>query len=145
MSDVLQLMGLALRARGLVAGEEVVADAVSTHRARLLLVAEDAAEGTVRKARNLSAGRLPVLTGTCRQGGHRRRAGQRQLRGGCGAGRRLCRPDRRAAGGAEPGVPGDRGGAGPETGKALAPQKRETAETMKYNRNSSGRGGRLRR
>ena len=62
MSDVLQLMGLALRARGLVAGEEVVADAVSTHRARLLLVAEDAAEGTVRKARNLSAGRLPVLT-----------------------------------------------------------------------------------
>ena len=41
MSDVLQLMGLALRARGLVAGEEVVADAVSTHRARLLLVAED--------------------------------------------------------------------------------------------------------
>ena len=62
MSDVLQLMGLALRARGLEAGEEVVADAVSTHRARLLLVAEDAAEGTVRKARNLSAGRLPVLT-----------------------------------------------------------------------------------
>ena len=45
MSEVLRLMGLALRARGLVAGEEVVTDAVTAHRARLLLVAEDAAEG----------------------------------------------------------------------------------------------------
>ena len=62
MSEVLRLMGLALRARGLVAGEEVVTDAVTAHRARLLLVAEDAAEGTLRKARNLSAGRLPVMT-----------------------------------------------------------------------------------
>lgn len=84
MSDVLQLMGLALRARGLVAGEEVVADAVSTHRARLLLVAEDAA-----RARCARRGICPPdgcgADGTCRQGGHRRRAGQRQLRGGCGA------------------------------------------------------------
>ena len=62
MSEVLRLMGLALRARGLVAGEEVVTDAVTAHRARLLLVAEDAAEGTLRKARNLSAGRVPVMT-----------------------------------------------------------------------------------
>lgn len=62
MDDVLRLMGLALRAQGLVAGEEVVTDAVTAHRARLLLVAEDAAEGTVRKVRNLSAGRLPVMT-----------------------------------------------------------------------------------
>ena len=62
MGDILQLMGLALRARGLVAGEEVVADAVAAHRARLLLVAEDAADGTVRKVQNLSAGRLPVMT-----------------------------------------------------------------------------------
>lgn len=62
MGDVLQLMGLALRAKSLVAGEEVVADAVTAHRARLLLVAEDAAESTLRKARNLSAGRLPVMT-----------------------------------------------------------------------------------
>lgn len=62
MSDVLQLMGLALRAQGLVAGEEVVTDAVTAHRARLLLVAEDAAEGTVRKVQNLSAGHVPVMT-----------------------------------------------------------------------------------
>lgn len=62
MDKLLQLMGLALRARGMVAGEEVVNDAVSGHKVRLLLVAEDAAEGTVRKIHNLAGDRLPVMT-----------------------------------------------------------------------------------
>ena len=115
------------------------------HRARLLLVAEDAAEGTVRKARNLSAGRLPVLTVPAGKGGHRRRAGQRQLRGGCGAGRRLCRPDRRALLAEQnPGYQEIAAELARNRPSACA-AKRETAETMKYNRNSSGRGGRLRR
>lgn len=61
MNKILQLMGLALRAQALVAGEEIVSDAVEGHKARLLLVAEDAAQGTVRKANNLAAGRLPVM------------------------------------------------------------------------------------
>ncbi len=62
MDKILQLMGLALRARALVAGDEVVNDAVSGHKARLLLVAQDAAQGTVRKMHNLAGDRLPVMT-----------------------------------------------------------------------------------
>lgn len=62
MDEILRLMGLALRARGLVAGEEVVAEAVSAHRARLLLVAEDAAGSTLRRAEKHAAGRLPLMT-----------------------------------------------------------------------------------
>ena len=62
MDEVLKLMGLALRAKGLVAGEEGVEDAVSAHRARLLLLAADTGEGTARKTRNLAGERIPVLT-----------------------------------------------------------------------------------
>ena len=62
MDEVLKLMGLALRSKNLAAGEEVVSDAVSAHRARLLLLAGDAGESTRRRAGRLAGERLPVLT-----------------------------------------------------------------------------------
>lgn len=49
-SNALSLLGLALRGSNLAVGEEPVAEAVKTRRAKLVLVAADAAENSARRA-----------------------------------------------------------------------------------------------
>lgn len=62
MDKLLQMMGLARRASLLNAGEEVVANAIHAHKARLVLLAEDAGERTRKKIRQLAGERVPVMT-----------------------------------------------------------------------------------
>ena len=45
----------------LLAGEEVVADAIAAHKARLVLLAADASERTGKKTRQMAGEKLPVL------------------------------------------------------------------------------------
>ena len=59
MDKLLQMMGLARRANLLLAGEEVVADAIAAHKARLVLLAADASERTGKKIRQM-AGETPA-------------------------------------------------------------------------------------
>ena len=54
MDKLLQMMGLARRANLLLAGEEVVADAIAAHKARLVLLAADASERTGKKTRQMA-------------------------------------------------------------------------------------------
>lgn len=61
MDKLLRMMGLARRANLLLAGEEVVADAVAAHKARLVLLAADASERTVKKIRQMAGEKLPVM------------------------------------------------------------------------------------
>ena len=61
MDKLLQMMGLARRANLLLAGEEVVADAIAAHKARLVLLAADASERTGKKTRQMAGEKLPVL------------------------------------------------------------------------------------
>ncbi len=59
-SEILRLLGLSRRAGRLAQGEDMTQEAVSGHKARLLLLSADAGPGTVRKARNLAGDRLPL-------------------------------------------------------------------------------------
>lgn len=61
MDKLLQMMGLARRASLLQAGEEVAAEAINGHKARLVVLAADTSERTVKKVRQLTGQRIPVL------------------------------------------------------------------------------------
>lgn len=61
MSDLLNLTGLAKRAGRLALGEDMVEEAMLDHKARLILLACDAADNTVRRIRNRAGERTPVL------------------------------------------------------------------------------------
>ncbi len=61
MRELLHLAGLAKRAGRLAMGEDSVEEAVKNHKARLILLAEDASEGTARRVRNRAGDRAPVL------------------------------------------------------------------------------------
>lgn len=62
MSEVLKLAGLAKRAGRLAIGEDMTQEAIQGHKARLILLAADAAEGTARRIRSRAGDRIPVLT-----------------------------------------------------------------------------------
>ena len=63
MDSIAPFLGLALRAGRLAVGEEPVGTACRTHKARLLLLASDAADNTIRRALRFSqAGTIPCLT-----------------------------------------------------------------------------------
>lgn len=64
-SDPLSLLGLALRAGRLAVGEDLTAQAITAHKARLLLLAADAAPHTVRRTERLAGERLPVAALQC--------------------------------------------------------------------------------
>lgn len=62
MNDILSFIGLAKKAGHLEIGEEPVGAAARSHAARLLLVASDAADNTMRRAeRFLESGKLVLL------------------------------------------------------------------------------------
>ena len=63
MTDrALSLLGLALRGNNLAVGEEPVADACKTHRAKLVLTAADAAGNSADRARRWAdAGNVPWI------------------------------------------------------------------------------------
>lgn len=61
MSELLNLTGLAKRAGRLALGEDMVEEAIRGHKARLILLAHDAAQGTERRIRNRAGDRTPVL------------------------------------------------------------------------------------
>ena len=54
MDGILSLLGLAKKAGRLVSGEEPVGGAARAHDARLILLASDAAENTVRRAKHFA-------------------------------------------------------------------------------------------
>ncbi|MBE7009348.1 MAG: 50S ribosomal protein L7 [Ruminococcaceae bacterium] len=54
MDKILSLLGLAKKAGRLEAGEEPVGAAARAHDARLILLADDAADNTVRRARHFA-------------------------------------------------------------------------------------------
>ena len=60
-SEALRLLGLALRAARLTTGEDLCREAVSEHRARLLLLASDTGESTRRRFQRLSGEKLPLI------------------------------------------------------------------------------------
>ena len=63
MDSIAPFLGLALRAGRLAVGEEPVGAACRAHKARLLLLASDAADNTIRRALQFSqAGTIPCLT-----------------------------------------------------------------------------------
>ena len=61
MNSVLQLMGLAKRAGRLALGEDMVAEAIQNHKARLILLAADTGEATLRRTQKRAGDRVPVL------------------------------------------------------------------------------------
>ena len=62
MDDFLRTLGLCRRAGRLALGDEPAGDACRAHKCRLLLLAEDAAENTARRAEHLAGtGRCPLL------------------------------------------------------------------------------------
>lgn len=61
MSELLSLTGLAKRAGRLALGEDMVEEAIQGHKARLILLACDAAQGTARRVDNHAGDRIPVL------------------------------------------------------------------------------------
>lgn len=61
MTEQLGFLGLAKRAGKLAAGEDAVLAALQTGKVRLLLLASDAGENTVRRMELRSQGRLPIL------------------------------------------------------------------------------------
>lgn len=56
MDSTLRLLGIAYKAGRLAVGEEPVAAAVRAHHARVVLLAEDAADNSVRRAGHLAQG-----------------------------------------------------------------------------------------
>ena len=62
MDDFLRTLGLCRRAGRLALGDEPAGDACRAHRCRLLLLAEDAADNTARRAEHLAeTGRCVLL------------------------------------------------------------------------------------
>lgn len=61
MSESLSFLGLAKRAGRLAAGEDAVQAALQGGKVRLLLLAADAGDKTVRRTEHQSGGRLPIL------------------------------------------------------------------------------------
>jgi ribosomal protein L7Ae-like RNA K-turn-binding protein len=61
MNEPLTSLGLALRAGKLAAGEEAVNAALSAGTVRLVVLASDAGENTVRRMEHRSRGKLPIL------------------------------------------------------------------------------------
>ena len=62
MDNVLRLTGLARKAGRLAVGEEPVGEAARSRTAKLILVAADAAENTLRRAQRFAAnGDAPIL------------------------------------------------------------------------------------
>ena len=63
MNSVLHLIGLARKAGRLAVGEDPVGEAVKSREGKLLLVACDAAENTIRRAGHMAeSGTAPCLT-----------------------------------------------------------------------------------
>jgi ribosomal protein L7Ae-like RNA K-turn-binding protein len=60
-SDALRLLGLALRAGRVAQGEDMTREAVSGHKARLLLLSSDAGESIQRRSEHLSSEKLPLI------------------------------------------------------------------------------------
>lgn len=60
-SEALRLLGLALRAGRVTAGEDLCREAVTAHKARLLLLASDAGENTRRRFGRLATEKLPLV------------------------------------------------------------------------------------
>lgn len=61
-SEALRLLGLALRAGRVTAGEDLCREAVTAHKARLLLLASDAGENTRRRFGRLATEKLPLIS-----------------------------------------------------------------------------------
>lgn len=61
MSEALGFLGLTKRAGKLCAGEDAVLAALSEGKVRLLLLASDAGEKTVRRTEFKSGGKLPII------------------------------------------------------------------------------------
>lgn len=61
MSEALGFLGLTKRAGKLCAGEDAVLAALAEGKVRLLLLASDAGEKTVRRTEFKSGGKLPIL------------------------------------------------------------------------------------
>lgn len=61
MTESLGFLGLAKRAGKLAAGEDGVLSALQAGKVRLLLLASDAGENTIRRMELRSQGRLPIL------------------------------------------------------------------------------------
>ncbi|MCD7822078.1 MAG: ribosomal L7Ae/L30e/S12e/Gadd45 family protein [Clostridiales bacterium] len=64
-AESLRLLGLAKRAGRLAQGEDMVQEAAAAHKVRLLLLAADAAPGTVRRVRTLAGERIAVMALPC--------------------------------------------------------------------------------
>ena len=64
MDSTLRLLGIAYKAGRLAVGEEPVAAAVRAHHARVVLLAEDAADNSVRRAGHLAQGTGTPVTAT---------------------------------------------------------------------------------
>ena len=62
MNNILTLIGLAKKAGRIEAGEESVGAAAGAHHARLILLAEDAAENTARRAKHFAEAGACLLT-----------------------------------------------------------------------------------
>ena len=62
MDNVTALLGLALRAGRLAAGEEAVEVVCRAHKAYLMLLASDAAENTIRRAGHIRSEKTVCLT-----------------------------------------------------------------------------------
>jgi len=60
-SDALRLLGLALRSGRVSTGEDQSREAVTAHKARLLLLSSDAGESTRRRFERLATKKLPLL------------------------------------------------------------------------------------
>ncbi|MBQ9165334.1 MAG: ribosomal L7Ae/L30e/S12e/Gadd45 family protein [Oscillospiraceae bacterium] len=61
MSEALGFLGLTKRAGKLAAGEDAILAALAEGKVRLLLLASDAGEKTVRRAEFKSQGKLPII------------------------------------------------------------------------------------
>lgn len=61
MNEPLGFLGLAKRAGKLAAGEDAVLSALAAGKVRLVILAADAGESTVRRMEHRSQGRLPIL------------------------------------------------------------------------------------
>ncbi|MCD8382626.1 MAG: L7Ae/L30e/S12e/Gadd45 family ribosomal protein [Clostridiales bacterium] len=61
MSESLSFLGLARRAGRLAGGEDAVQEAVAAGKVRLLILAADAGEKTVRHTEHQSGGKLPIV------------------------------------------------------------------------------------
>lgn len=58
--EILNLLGLARRAGRLELGEDMTAEAVGAHKARLIVLASDTGANTARKTRVMAGERVPV-------------------------------------------------------------------------------------